>query len=106
MAAQLGEEQKKLDKNAGYEVEEAYYNYLNQKDRNRSAELQVNYNRVYLEAAQSKLKVGMATVKDVLDAQIVFHQSELDYERAKSELFLAKVNLLKATGQLSVERIK
>jgi HAE1 family hydrophobic/amphiphilic exporter-1 len=106
LAAQLEEEQKKLEKNVGYEVEEAYYNYLNQCDRARSSELQVNYNKIYLDAAQSKLRVGMATVKDVIDAQIVLHQSEQEYERTKSDLYLAKITLLKVTGQLTIDRIE
>jgi hydrophobic/amphiphilic exporter-1 (mainly G- bacteria), HAE1 family len=106
LAVQLAEEQKKLEKNIGYDVEEAYYNYLSQKDRLHSSELQVNYNQVYLETAESKLKVGMATVKDVLDAQIILHQSELEYERAQSDLYLAKVSLMKITGQLTVDQIK
>ncbi len=93
----------KTEKNAVYDLQDAYYSYLNQQDKLRSMELQLKYNRAYYETVQAKLRVGMATVKDVLDAQVILNQSEIDYERAASDLYLYQVNLFHATGELKVE---
>ncbi len=101
LLAQTREQMARTVKNADYELEEAYYNYLNLVDRLKSGEIQLRYNRTYYESVQAKLRVGMATVKDVLDAQLVFSQSEIDYERTRSDLYLARVNLLRVTGELS-----
>lgn len=101
LLAQTREQLARTVKNADYELEEAYYNYLNLVDRLKSGEIQLRYNRTYYESVQAKLRVGMATVKDVLDAQLVFSQSEIDYERTRSDLYLARVNLRRVTGELS-----
>ena len=94
----------KTEKNASYDLQDAYYSLLSQMDKVHSAELQLNYNRTYYESVQAKLRVGMATVKDVLDAQVVLNQAEIDYEQAKSDRFVYQVNLLRATGELNTER--
>lgn len=96
------EELKKQEKNIGYEVEDAYYNYLYQRDKLRSSELQYRYNQIYLDATQAKLRLGLVPVKEVLDAQVLLHQSAAELERVKSDLYLAGIYLNKAVGGLSL----
>ncbi|TCL56164.1 CzcA family heavy metal efflux pump/hydrophobe/amphiphile efflux-1 (HAE1) family protein [Hydrogenispora ethanolica] len=95
---------RKTEKNASYDLQDAYYSYLNQLDKVRSSQLQLTYNQTYYDSVQAKLRVGMATVKDVLDAQVVLNQSEIDCEQAKSDLYVYQVNLLRATGELRADQ--
>lgn len=99
------EELKKLEKNVGYEVEDAYYNYLYQRDKLQSCELQYRYNQIYLDAAQAKLRLGLVPVKEVLDAQVLMHQSAAELEKVKSDLYLAGIYLKKAVGNLTLESV-
>jgi HAE1 family hydrophobic/amphiphilic exporter-1 len=101
---QTRESLSKTTKNAAYDLQDAYYSYLNQQDKVHSAKLQLKYNQTYYDTLQAKLRLGMATVKEVLDAQVVLNQAEIDYERAGSDLYLYQVNLLRATGELQAER--
>jgi HAE1 family hydrophobic/amphiphilic exporter-1 len=94
----------KTVKNAAYDLQDAYYSYLNQLDKAHSTQLQLKYNQTYYETVQAKLRLGLATVKEVLDAQVVLNQSETDFERAGSDLYLNQVNLLRATGVLKAEQ--
>lgn len=90
----------KQKKNALLEVEEAYFNYLNQLDKLHSSALQLKHNQTYLDAANAKLRAGLASVQDVLDAQLLWNQAETDYQRTISDLYLAEIGLLKVSGQL------
>ncbi|HYH03162.1 MAG TPA: TolC family protein, partial [Bacillota bacterium] len=101
LTEQMGEELKKAEKNLAYEVQEAYYNYIHQLDQLHSTELQLKYNKTYFEATQAKLRVGLAAVKDVLDAQVLLNQAEVDYERVKTDVYLARMELLKVCGGLN-----
>ncbi len=98
-------ELKKLEKNVNYEVESKFYSYLNQLDEVKNGELQVRSKRIYLEAAEAKLKLGLMSVKEVLDAQADYHQALVDYEKNKSNLYLAEIELLKVTGRLTLETV-
>ncbi len=100
------DEMQKLKKTINSEVEEAYFNYLYQQDKLHSSELQAKYNQAYLDAAQAKLRQGLVSVKDVLDAQVKMHQSALDLEKVKSDYFLAGLNLQKTVGELTPEKVK
>lgn len=93
-------------KTALLEVEEAYLSYLNQVDKLRSSALQLKHNQTYLEATNAKLRAGLASVQDVLDAQLLWNQSESDYQRTISDLYLAGIGLLKASGQLEATFFK
>ncbi|MGE5530338.1 MAG: efflux RND transporter permease subunit [Patescibacteria group bacterium] len=97
----IDEERKKLQKTIGLEVQEAYYNLQYQQDRLQGSRLQLDYSSTHYEAVAARLRVGLATVKDVLDAQVLRQNAELEYERAKIDLYLAGIALMKATGSLS-----
>ncbi len=108
--AELLYEQKKaelsrLEKGVNYDIEEGFYNYQNKLDEVRNGEIQVRAKRIYLDAAEAKLRLGLMSVKEVLDAQTDYHQAMVDYEKYKSELYLAEINLLKLTGRLMLEAI-
>ena len=90
-----------LQKTVNYEVKDAFYSYTSQLDQARSSEIQLRYAKTYFEATQAKLRVGLASVKDLLDAQILLHEAESDDEQRKSDLYLARINLLLVTGKLS-----
>lgn len=104
LTEQMAEALKKAEKNLAYEVQEAYYNYLHQLEQLRSSELQLKYNQTYFEATRAKLRVGLATVKDVLDAQVLLNQAEVSYERTKTAVYLARMNLRKVCGELNPHR--
>ncbi len=93
----------KLQKSIAYEVEAEFYNYQNKLDEVKNGALQVRSKRIYLEAAEAKLGLGLASVKEVLDAQADYHQAQVDYEKNKSELYLAEIELLKVTGRLTLK---
>lgn len=95
----------KLEKNVDYDVEEAFYNYLNLFDEVKNGAIQVRSKRIYLDATEAKLKLGLVSVKEVLDAQADYHQALLDYEKNKSELYLAEIGLLKVMGRLKLETV-
>jgi outer membrane protein TolC len=100
---QLNEDQKRIREDALLEVEAAYYDYLDQKDLLKNVEVQYNYHKVYLEATQARMRAGFATVKDVLDAQTLLTQSEIERERIKSDLYLGEIKLLQVTGRLKAD---
>lgn len=95
----------RLQKSVVYDVESEYYNYQNKLDQVRTGEIQVRSKRIYLEATEAKLRLGLASVKEVLDAQADYHQALVSYEKNKSELYLAEIELLKVTGRLRPETI-
>ena len=101
LVVQKNEARKKMVKTIEYDVKEAYFNYQYQQDKLHSSELKLNSSKVSLEAMEAKLRNGLATVKDVLDAQVVYHQAEADFEQTKSDYYLAKVTLFKVTGTLT-----
>jgi HAE1 family hydrophobic/amphiphilic exporter-1 len=103
LISQREEEEKKTLKNIEYEVKEAYYNYKDLESRISSSALQLEYNRVYLDAAEAKFRSGLASAKEVLEAQLLLNEAEVQYEQVKSNLYLAYVKLLAATGRLSME---
>ncbi|NLY88075.1 MAG: TolC family protein, partial [Firmicutes bacterium] len=100
---QREEEEKKTLKNIEYEVKEAYYNYRDLENRIGSSALQLEYNRVYLEATEAKFRSGLASAKEVLEAQLLLNEAEVQYEQVKSNLYLAYIKLLAATGRLTME---
>jgi HAE1 family hydrophobic/amphiphilic exporter-1 len=101
LVEQMTQEAKKAEKNLDYEVRDAYCTYLNQVDKLKSNELQLSYNRTYFEATQAKLRVGLASVKDLLDAAVLLNQAEVAYEQNKSELYLSRMNILRVCGILN-----
>jgi outer membrane protein TolC len=103
LLSQREEEEKKTLKNIEYEVKEAYYNYKDLENRIGSSALQLEYNRVYLDATEAKFRSGLASAKEVLEAQLLLNEAEVQYEQVKSNLYLAYVKLLAATGRLSLE---
>ncbi|NLW10375.1 MAG: TolC family protein, partial [Firmicutes bacterium] len=84
-------------------VKEAYYNYKDLENRIGSSSLQLEYNRVYLDAVEAKFRSGLASAKEVLEAQLLLNEAEVQYEQVKSNLYLAYIKLLAATGRLSME---
>lgn len=94
------------DKKVDLEVEEAYYNYLNQLDTVLSSELQLKYNRIKLEALEAKLQLGLVSVTEVLEAKLLLNQAELSFNEAKSDLHLREMGLLKVSGVLNWETPK
>jgi HAE1 family hydrophobic/amphiphilic exporter-1 len=100
LVEQLTEEAKKAGKNLDYEVRDAYCTYLNQVDKLKSSELQLRYNKTYFESTQAKLRVGLASVKDLLDAQVLLSQAEVDLEHNQSDLYLSRINLMRVCGKL------
>lgn len=96
---------KKLEKTVNYDVEAEFYNYQNKLDEVKNGEIQVRSKRIYLEAAEAKLKLGLVPVKEVLDAQTDYHQALVDYEKNKSDLYLAEIELLKVTGKLTLQTV-
>lgn len=95
----------KLQKKIDYDVEAEFFNYQNKLDEVKNGAIQVRSKKIYLEAAEAKLKMGLASVKEVLDAQADYHQALVNCERSKNELYLAEVKLLAASGLLTPERI-
>lgn len=95
----------KLEKKIDYDVEEAIYNYHYLVDEVKNGAIQVRSKRIYLDAMEAKLKLGLVSVKEVLDAQADYHKAQVDYEKYRSELYLAEVELLRATGKLKLEII-
>ncbi len=91
----------KLKKSVDYDVEAEFYNYQNKLDEVKNGAIQVRSKRIYLDAAEAKLRLGLASVKEVLDAQTDYHQAQVDYEKYKSELYLAEIELLRVTGKLT-----
>ncbi len=102
LVSQREEEEKKTLKNIEYEVKEAYYNYKDLENRISSSALQLEYNRVYLDAAEAKFRSGLASAKEVLEAQLLLNEAEVQYEQVKANLYLAYIKLLAATGRLSI----
>lgn len=90
----------KVQEDVALEVEKAYYDYLQQKEALANEEIQYAYHRTQWEASEAKMRAGLASVKDVLDAQTLMNQSAIDKERAVSGLYLAKMRLIKAMGRL------
>ena len=84
LISQREEEEKKTLKNIEYEVKEAYYNYKDLESRISSSALQLEYNRVYLDAAEAKFRSGLASAKEVLEAQLLLNEAEVQYEQVKS----------------------
>lgn len=95
----------KLEKEVDYDVEEAVCNYQYLVDEVKNGAVQVRSKRIYLDAMEAKLKLGLVSVKEVLDAQADYHKAQVDYERYKSELYLAEIELLRVTGKLKLEII-
>jgi len=93
----------KLEKNVAYDVEEAIYNYRYLFDEVKNGAIQVRSKRIYFDAMEAKLKLGLVSVKEVLDAQADYHKALVDYEKYKSELYLAEIQLLRVTGRLKLE---
>ncbi len=93
-------ELRKLEKTIEYEVTEAYYRFLDQQNNITTSELQLIYNRTNWEALLAKYRLGLASIKEVLDAQLLLAQAETNFEQSKADLFLAYIDLLKVTGQL------
>ncbi|NLW55962.1 MAG: TolC family protein [Firmicutes bacterium] len=93
-------ELRKLEKIIEYEVTEAYYRYRDQQNTVATSELQLAYNRTNWEAQVAKYRLGLASIKEVLDAQVLLSQAETNYEQSKADLFLAYIDLLKVTGRL------
>jgi outer membrane protein TolC len=90
----------KLQKSINYDVEGKFFNYQNKRDQVKNGGIQVRSKRIYLDATEAKSKMGLASVKEVLDAQADHHQALVDYEKYKGELFLAEIELLRVTGRL------
>ena len=103
LVEQREEEEKKTLKTIEYEVKEAYYNYKDLENRIGSSSLQLEYNRVYLDAVEAKFRSGLASAKEVLEAQLLLNEAEVQHEQVKSNLYLAYIKLLAATGRLSME---
>lgn len=82
------------------DVEKAYYDYLQEKEALLNEEIQYDYRRTHWEASEAKMRAGLASIKDVLDAQVLMNQSAIAKERAASELYMAKIRLIKALGML------
>jgi len=85
------------------DVEQAYYDFLTQKDRLTNAEIQHKYQKTYLEATEARMRSGIASVQDVLDAQNLWAQANYDLESAKTDLYLAEIKLLQVIGGLTPE---
>lgn len=83
------------------DVEQAYYDYLTQKERLTNAEVQHKYNKTYLAATEARMRTGIASVQDVLDAQTLWAQANYNLESAKADLYLAQIKLLQVTGGLT-----
>lgn len=106
LVAQRDEAVKKTEKTVQYSVEEAYGNIMNQADNLQSSELQLKYNQLLLESTEAKLRSGLASVKDVLDAQTSLANAEAEYEKSKTSYYLAWIELLLATGNLKLENLE
>lgn len=100
LVEQYREEIKKTSENAAYEIEEAYLNYLNIVDRLSTGELQLRYNRTNYDSVLTKLRVGLSNIKDVLEAHELLSKAEVELEKVKTDLYLAKIKLLLVTGRL------
>jgi HAE1 family hydrophobic/amphiphilic exporter-1 len=97
---QLVEDEKRIREDVLLEIEAAYYDYLDQRDLLNNAEIQCKYHQVYLDATLARMRTGLASVKDVLDAQTLLTQSEIARERIKGDLYLAGIKLMQVTGRL------
>ena len=97
---------RKKERKFQYQTKEAFFSYLNLKRSLRSSELQLRHNRLYLEALEAKYRAGLASVKDILEAQLLLHESEVQYETIKSHLYLAFIELLNATGRFGLDSLE
>jgi HAE1 family hydrophobic/amphiphilic exporter-1 len=100
------EDEKRIRKSIEYQTKEAFFNYLNLERRLRSSELQLRHNRMYLNSLEAKYRAGLASVKDILEAQILLHEAEVRYETIKSDFYLAYIELLTTTGRFSLESLE
>ena len=102
LVEQREEEEKKTLKTIEYEVKEAYYNY---KDlENRMAAVPCSWNitgSTWMRWRPSSERPGFS--KEVLEAQLLLNEAEVQHEQVKSNLYLAYIKLLAATGRLSME---
>lgn len=71
----------------------------------QSGALQLKYNQTYLAAVEAKLRTGVSSVKDVLDAQLLLNEAESNQQTTIHALFMTKIELLKAIGQLNLEKL-
>lgn len=100
------EDEKKIRKNIQYQTKEAFFSYLNLQRGLRSSELQLRHNRMYLDSLEAKYRAGLTSVKDILEAQLLLHESEVQYETIKSNLYLAYIELLNITGRFSLDSLE
>jgi outer membrane protein TolC len=96
-AAQL--EQTKKD--VASDVEQAYLNLVNARERLQAARLAVDASRVNLEAATARYRLGAAgtTVVDLIQAQVQFATASNSAITALYDVQLAQAQLDRATGR-------
>jgi len=80
------------------QVETAYYNYLYSKALLQAAEVNLKNAQLNYEAAQEKLRAGLATIADVLQAKTAVSQSQLSLDIAKGQIEIMRGTLATAVG--------
>jgi outer membrane protein TolC len=80
------------------QVEKAYYNYLYSKALLQAAEVSVKNAQINYEAAQERLKAGLATIADVLQAKTAVSQAQLSLDIARGQIEIMRGTLATAVG--------
>lgn len=80
------------------QVEKAYYNYLYAKALLKASEVNLRNAQLNYEAAEVRLKAGLATIADVLQTKTAVSQAQLSLETVKGQIQILKGSLANVIG--------
>lgn len=80
------------------EVAVSFYNYIGSRAQVRADEINLKEAETSLEAAELRLKAGVGTLPDVLQARATLSQVQLDYVADKGDVQIFKGNLATSVG--------
>ncbi len=86
-------------------VATAWANYTNGKASIKSAQAQVDANRIALQGVMDEEKVGQRTLLDTLNARNVLQQSEVTLQTAKHDLVVGAYAVVASIGRLSAAEL-
>ena len=85
-------------RNVIYQVEQAYYQFLNSKGQEGAARASLANAQAVQQAAEDRLKNGLATLPDVLEARSATAQAEYELQSVLGAEAIAQGNLATALG--------
>jgi outer membrane protein TolC len=89
-------------KDVAAEVEEAYYNLINARDRLGASQQAVEAAQANLEAAQTRYELGITgiSVVDLISSQVEYDTANTNAIQARYDVYLAQAQLDRAIGRL------